>query len=206
MDGCRQSCGQWFYVQVEAGDVWYPSTLCPGADALRYLNQWQTAGQVHPQQDCRWLQAECCSWHNRGMWWHPDRPGQTWGVSPQEPKEVQQTQVQVLHLSCGNSRCKYRLGEEDIKSSLVEKDLGTVDEKLDINHQVNGVHSQPRRPATSWASWRDSSSGRLFSLSSLVPGLGSPAQERCAPVRVGPEEGLKDDLKPRTPLLLKRPY
>lgn len=165
----------------------------------------QTVDQVQRQQVCRWLQAQWCSWHNKRMGWHPNRPGQTWQEGLQEPQKVQQAQVQVLHLGWGNPWCEYRLGEEDIGISPIEKDLRIVDEKLNMNQQVNSAHSQPRR-LSFMKRHMDSSSGRQFSLSILVPGLGSPAQERCAPVRVGPEEGLKDDLKPGAPLLWKRSY
>lgn len=141
--------------------------------------------------------------------WHPEGPGQTREGSPQEPQEVQQAQVQVLHLGWGGPRCEYRLGEKDTESSPVRKDLGIVDEKLNINQQVNRAHSQPRRPATSWAPWKDTRTAAQGDNSlSLVWFLVWILQHKKAVhlLGVGLEEGLKDDLKCGAPLLWKRPY
>ena len=49
---------------------------------------------VHPQQGCRWHQAEWCGQHSWGMGCHPEGPRQAWEVGLCEPLEVQQGQVE----------------------------------------------------------------------------------------------------------------
>lgn len=71
-----------------------------------------------------------------------------------------------------------------------------------------------RKPAVTWAASKQVSHGQLFERgdsppllhpiktppAELHPVLGPPAQTRHGPLRVGPEEGHKDDHKAGTPL------
>jgi len=79
--------------------------------------------------------------------------------------------------------------------------------------RVGNVNLQPRKPTVSWATSTEvwsagqggDSPGLLCSCENphgvLCPVLGSSVQERCRPVRVGAEEGHKNDQRGGTPLL-----
>ncbi|GAB0204169.1 hypothetical protein GRJ2_002882500 [Grus japonensis] len=121
--------------------------------------------------------------------------------------KVQQGQV---HISRGNPKHSYRLGNEWIESSPEEKDLGVlVDEKLDMTWQyvlaaqkANHVLGCIKRSVTSrmrevilplWS--RETPPGVLR------PALGAPAQDRYGAVGVSPEEDHEDDQRAASPLL-----
>ncbi|KAJ7399414.1 hypothetical protein BTVI_115763 [Pitangus sulphuratus] len=98
------------------------------------------------------------------------------------------SKCRVLHLDQGNPRPEYRLGDELVESSPVEKDLGVpVDEKLDISQLcVLAAQKANFTPAC---------------IKSCMAYLESSGQERCGTVRVGLEEGHKDDQKAGAPSL-----
>jgi len=55
---------------------------------------------------------------------HPERLNTGWAVGPKEPHEVQQCQVQGLHLGHHNLHYQYKLEDERTEQSPAEKDLG----------------------------------------------------------------------------------
>ncbi|GAB0190062.1 cAMP-dependent protein kinase inhibitor alpha [Grus japonensis] len=118
----------------------------------------------------------------------------------------------VLHMGQGNSQYQYRLGDEGIESSPVEKDLGVlVDEKLDMTWQcmlsdkkANCILGCIKTNVDQQVKGGDSppllcSGGTPPGV--LRPALEPSAQERHGPVGAGPEEGHEDDQRDGTPLL-----
>ena len=101
----------------------------------------------------------------------------------------------------GNPRYVYRLGEEFLESSPVEKDLGVlVSERLDMNQQC--VTSDQKANSILGCINRGMAAERERGLTFLLhpcevpsevlcPGLWPPTQEGCGAVGVGPEEAMK---------------
>ena len=138
---------------------------------------------------------------------HPLGSRLTWAVGPGAPHEVQQIQVQGLHLCWGNSHYQYRLGDERIVNSPAEKDLGVLmGGKLDVNQQCVLVAQKANHILGCMQSNVASRSGRCSCTSTLCWwGLTWSTASRCGVLSTGETWSCwsvtKKDLRDGTALL-----
>ncbi|PKU42316.1 rna-directed dna polymerase from mobile element jockey- hypothetical protein [Limosa lapponica baueri] len=111
-----------------------------------------------------------------------------------------EAKYKVLHLGWSNPQYQYRLRDEGIESSPVEKDLGILmDKKFDVNWQC----ARAGQKANTILGCINKSMVKGGDFSPLLcydetphgvlgPALGSPTQERYGLVRAGPDEGHKN--------------
>lgn len=138
------TCGQWFYIQMDAGDEWCPSGLCLGMGTVQYLHQWHREWNRGLSLKVCWRhKAEQFSWHNRRTRWYAKGPGQTWKWAHKNFTKINKSMWKVLHLGQGSPRNEYRLGEEAIESSSVEKYFKVpVDKVLNLESTVWACSSE----------------------------------------------------------------
>lgn len=121
-------------VWMETSEERCPPRVCIGTGTVQYLHwrhrQWDS---VHPQVRQVWHQAEWCSWNCRGKGCHPEGPERWASV---KLMKFNKAKWNALHLGRGTPKHQYRVGDEWIASSPVEKDLGVLgDEKPDMNRR-----------------------------------------------------------------------
>ncbi|KAJ7404558.1 rna-directed dna polymerase from mobile element jockey-like [Willisornis vidua] len=115
-------------------------------------------------------------------------------------KRINITKCKLLHLSLGNPWYQSRLGDEQIESSLAEKDLEVLEERLDMSQQC-ALATQKDNHVLSCSQSSVASRSRGDPAPLLCPGetppgvlhptLEPPAQERHGPVGASPEEAIK---------------
>lgn len=179
------------HLPVYISDKWYLSGVSAGTDALYYLHQWyQQWDQVHFQHVCRWHQAMWCGSHTQATGFHPERPTQAQAVSPAEPYEVQQIEIQGLHLGCGNPCYQRKLGDERMEHSqnvLVDGKCALAAQKANcILGCIKGsMASMLRECSCPFTLSSETSSGML------CPDAEFSVQGRCRPLGAHPEEATK---------------
>ena len=111
---------------------------------------------------------------------------------------VRFNKAKVLHMGQGNPRCLYRLGEETLEGSPVEKDFGVLIEKLDMSQHC--VVAAQKASYILGCIKRGVASREIEVIVPLFlacvrphlepgPSLGPPAQGRHRALGMGPEEG-----------------
>lgn len=131
-----ETWGQWFYIQMEAGDWWFPSGLCLGMGTLQYLHQWprEWGHTLCKSADDTKLSSSADTTEERDDIQRDQDQHKKW--AHKNFTKINKSRWKVLHLGQGSSRNEYRLGKEVIESSSVGKYLEVlVDKVLNMSQQ-----------------------------------------------------------------------